>query len=305
MSHGDRDRDLQAMRTRYWVKVIKQIAKQEGKEDKAFIRELETNPLYADVADWEWWDYLSGDQVPQSKRLNIVEKLLPGTAESFTTGPRGLELWEVLAGPKLAERTFNAALVASYGSKAVNGWDLAEKAFWFILPMLSFKVGPFVAQMNKKMIIVDGKERPVIREGEHLPWSDIQRLIERGSIVLDEEKELIRAQSGEVLELKLSELLALCDDTRKLYTLENTLADLGSEIVEYAYNLNERDYSFGFTAEFILPAFSLWWIAQENNNNRVKNIARLIIQAMNNEVIELEFEEVGADLKDFVARKLI
>ncbi|ONV40550.1 hypothetical protein A8E86_17255 [Burkholderia cenocepacia] len=294
------------MRTRYWVKVIKQIVKQEGKEDKAFIRELETNALYGDVADWEWWDYLSGDQVPQSKRLNTVEKLLPGTAESFTKGPRGLELWEVLAGEtKLVNRIFNDALASSYGSKTVKGWDLAEKAFWFILPMLSFKVGPFVAQMSKKKVIVDGEEKTVIREGEHLPWSDIQALIERGTIVLDEEYELIRARSGEVLELPLSVILSHCDDTRKLYTLENTLADLGREIVEYAYNLNEKDYNFGLTAEFILPAISLWWIAQENNNNRVKNVARLLIQAMNNEVIEFEFEEVGAELKDFVARKLI
>lgn len=287
------------MRARFWVKVIKQVAKQEGKDDKSFIRELETNPLYGEVADWEWWDYLSGDQVPQSKRLNQVEKLLPGTAETFTTGPRGLELWEVLAGEtKLVNRTFNDALVALYGSKAVKSWDLGEKAFWFILPMLAFKVAPFVAQMvelRQEELRKDKETRRGIREGEHLPWSDIQHLIRRGVVNVDRPVE----------ELELSALLALCDDTRKLYTLENTLAELGSEIVEYAYNLNEDGYNFGFTAEFILPALSLWWIAQENNNKRVKRIAQLLIHAMNHEVIELEFEEVGADLKDFISRKLI
>ncbi len=286
MSHGDRDRDLLAMKTRYWFKVLKLVAKQsngfKGEDDKSFVRELETNPLYADVADWEWWEYLNGDQVPLSKRINVIEKLLPGTAESFNDGPRGWELWEVLAGnSKLVNRTFNDALVSVYGSKAVKGWDLGEKAFWFVLPMLSFKVAPFVAQIGL--------------EKKNLPWSDIQHLIERGVVNVD------RPIEG----LRLSALLELCDDTRKLYTLEKTLADHGGEIVGYAYTPNDDDYEFGFTGNFILGAISLWWIAQENNNNRVKNVAQLLVRAMNNEVIELEFEEVGADLKDYISTKLI
>ncbi|MGP8454032.1 hypothetical protein [Ralstonia sp. PR5] len=74
---------------------------------------------------------------------------------------------------------------------------------------------------------VDDKEEPLIRPDEELPWSDIQHLVDSGAIN--------PPMDGE--EIFLSSLLAVCDDTRKLYhPKKDTLSTFGTKLVSYAFD---------------------------------------------------------------------
>ena len=120
-----------------------------------------------------WAGYLTGKNNPVNKSIDLVEKVLPGTSLNFYKGPNGIELWKVLSGDvKEAAALLDSALRLEHGHH-VDEWDLSQKVFWFVLPILAFPVAPFVAQMV---------EEGVIKTGEELPWSDIQHLIDRGTI---------------------------------------------------------------------------------------------------------------------------
>lgn len=287
MSHGDWDKDLLAMRTRYWGKEVKEAAGFGGKKDQDFIDACRYgNTNLVELGGMTWAEYLSGKKNPVYKSVDAVEKVLPGTAVSFYKGPKGLELWNIVAGnAKEAGTLLDNALESEYG-KAVATWDLGQKVFWFILPTLAFPVSPFISQTAQE---------GVIREGEELPWSDIQHLVDRGIIN--------PPMNGE--EVWLSSLLAVCDDTRKTYTLENTFATFGTNLVNYAFDRYKQGADLGFSGTFIVAALGLLPLAHAANNNRLKSIAKTFIEGLTLGAIGYELPEVEVDLNNYVRTKLI
>ncbi len=293
LSHGDWDKDLVAMRTRYWGKAVKEEATKkvgiEWKKDKDFIDACRFgNTVLSALGGMTWDGYLSGKKNPVYKSVDAVENVLPGTAISFYKGPKGLELWKILAGDEQeAAVLLDSALVAEYGNGSIEAWDLSQKVFWLVLPILAFPVAPFVAQMVR-----DG----LIREGEALPWSDIQHLVDHGAINLP-------MDGGEV---RLASLLAVCNDTRKIYTLENTFSTFGSRLVSYAYDRYiNHGVDLGFSTEFIVAALGLPPLAEAANNNSLKHIAKVLIEGLTLNAIRCEMPDIEVDLNGYVRKKLI
>jgi len=293
LSHGNWPKELVAMRTRYWAQLVKQAAGFEGKKDQEFIDACKyghTNLV--ELGGMTWAGFLSGKNNPLYKSIDLVEKVLPDTAMNFYKGPRGLELWKIIADSgnvETAEELFNNTLVEEYGNE-VNNWDLSQKVFWFILPILAFPVAPFVEKMTKEIKIVGDKKVPLIQEGEELPWSDILHLIDRGTINTP--------LNGE--EIFLSSLLAVCDDTRKIYTLENTFSTFGPKLISYAFDRYKQGADLGFSATFIVAALGLIPLTKKVNNNSLQNIAKLLVEGLTLGAIDYEVPEVGADLTDYV-----
>ncbi|PRD76149.1 hypothetical protein C6P74_23965 [Burkholderia multivorans] len=289
MSHGDWDKDLVAMRTRYWAGEVKKAAGFEGKKDKDFIDACRFgNTKLADLGGMTWDGYLAGKKNPVYKSVDAVENVLPGTALNFYKGPKGLELWKILAGDvKEAEALLDSTLEAEYGGGATSGWDLGQKVFWLVLSVLAFPVASFVEQVAHEVRV---------RAGEALPWSDIQHLVDRGVINPP-------MDGGEV---RLSSLLAVCDDTRKIYTLENSFATFGAHLVSYAFERYSNDAAdLGFSPEFIAAALGLLPLAEAANNNALKFIAKTINQGLVLGAIQYELPEVESDLVSYVNKKLI
>ncbi|CAG2142533.1 hypothetical protein [Ralstonia mannitolilytica] len=301
MSHGDWDKELVALRTRLWKKRVKEEAGFEGKRDQDFIDACKYgNTKLVELGEMNWDGYLSGRNNPVYKTVDAVEKVLPGTALNFYFGPKRLFLWGILHGDGEdnlieARKLLESALTNEYGSGHVQQWDLGQKVFWFILPILAFPVAPFVEQMTKEKKIVDGEEKPLIRLDEELPWSDIQHLVDSGAIN--------PPMNGE--EIFLSSLLAVCDDTRKLYTLENIFTTFGTKLVGYAFDQYKRGQDLSFSAEFIVTALGLLPLAKAANNNRIKSIAKTLIEGLMLGAIDYEIPELAPDLTDFVKRKII
>ncbi|KVL14080.1 hypothetical protein WS95_23475 [Burkholderia sp. MSMB1826] len=235
-----------------------------------------------------WADYLVGKKNPVYKSVDAVENVLPGTAISFYKGPKGLELWNILAGNvKDAEALLDSTLEAEYGAEAPRGWDLGQKLFWLVLSILAFPLPPFVEQMTQEGLV---------RDGEALPWSDIQHLVDRGTINLPMDGGAVR----------LASLLATCDDTRKIYTLENAFSTFGSRLVSYAYDRHiNHGVELGFSTEFIVAALGLLPLAEAANNNSLKHIAKILIEGLTLSAIGQEMPDVEADLNGFVRNKLI
>ncbi|GAQ27928.1 TPA: hypothetical protein QDB51_005629 [Burkholderia vietnamiensis] len=301
MSHGDWDKELVAMRTRFWKKMVKEEAGFGGKRDQDFIDACRFgNTTLSELGGMNWDGYLSGRNNPVYKTVDAVEKVLPGTALNFYFGPKRLFLWGILQGDGEdnlieAKKLLDSTLTNEYGSSDVRQWDLGQKIFWFILPILAFPVASFVEQMTKEKKIVDDKEEPLIRPDEELPWSDIQHLVDSGAIN--------PPMDGE--EIFLSSLLAVCDDTRKLYTLENTLSTFGTKLVSYAFDQYKQGVDLSFSAEFIVTALGLLPLAKAANNNRLRSIAQTLIEGLAHGAIDYEIPELGADLTDYVKRKII
>ncbi|MHA6860366.1 hypothetical protein [Ralstonia pseudosolanacearum] len=286
MSHGDWDKKLVSMRTIYWAKEAKEVAGFGGKKDQEFIDACRFgNSNLVELGGMTWAGYLTGKNNPVNKSVDLVEKVLPGTAASFYKGPKGLELWKVLAGDaKESAVLLDTALCQEHDR--TDEWDLGQKLFWFILPMLAFPVAPFVAQMAQE---------GVIRAGEELPWSDIQDLVDRGVIN--------PPMDGD--EVWLSSLLAVCDDTRKIYTLDNTFSTFGPRLVSYAFDRYKQGADLGFSATFIVTALGLLALADNASNNRIKFIAKILISGLSQGAIEYELEEVEPGLTDYVQKNLI
>ncbi len=298
MSHGDWDKELVAMRTRYWAEEVKKAAGFEGKKDKDFIDACRFGSTkLSDLGGMTWDGYLAGKKNPVYKSVDAVEQVLPGTAISFYKGPNGLELWKILAGDtKEAEALLDSTLEAEYGVGAPRGWDLGEKVFWLVLSILGFPVAPFVEQMNKIVVRVGNEDKPLIEEGEELPWSDIQDLVDQGVINLP-------MDGGEV---RLASLLAACDTTRQIYTLDNTLSIFGSHLVSYAFDRYHKDRAdLAFSPGFIVAALGLLPLAEAANNNRLAHIARSFNQGLLSGAFAVELPEVQADLESYVRKKLI
>lgn len=296
MSHGDWDKDLVAMRTRYWAKAVKEQAGFEGKKDKDFIDACRFGKTeLADLGGMTWAGYLSGKNNPVYKSVDAVEKVLPGTAVSFYKGPKGLELWNILAGnTNAAQELLDSTLESEYGAGAQSNWDLGQKVFWLLLTVLAFPVAPFVEQMTKEKKIVDDKEVPLIRIDEELPWSDIQNLVDRGTINPP-------MDGGEV---RLSSLLAACNDTRKIYTLENTFSMFGPRLFSYALEQHQT-INLGFSPEFIVAALGLLPLAQAASNRALERIAKIVNQGLLLGVIKYDLPEIEADLESYVKKKFI
>ncbi|WP_261521696.1 hypothetical protein [Burkholderia multivorans] len=286
MSHGDWDKDLVSMRTRYWARKVKETAGFGGKKDQDFIDACKYgNTKLVELGGMTWAGYLSGKNNPVNKTVDAVEKVLPGTALNFYKGPNDIELWKVLAEDvKEAEALLDSALKVEHGH-TVNDWDLAQKVFWFILPILAFPVAPFVAQM-----VQEGE----IQAGEELPWSDIQSLIDRGVINPP-------MDGGEIF---LSSLLAVCDDTRKIYTLDNTFSTFGPRLINYAYEHYKQWEDLEFSATFIVTALGLLSLAENASNNRLMHIAKTLISGLTHGAIEDEFPDVE-ELAEYVKRQVI
>lgn len=298
MSHGDWDKDLVAMRTRYWAREVKKAAGFEGKKDKDFIDACRFgNTKLADLGGMTWDGYLVGKKNPVYKSVDAVENVLPGTAISFYKGPKGLELWKILAGDvKEAEALLDSTLEVECGVGATSGWDLGQKVFWLVLSVLAFPVAPFVEAMTKVKVIVGDEEKPLIEEGQALPWSDIQRLVDQGIINPP-------MDGGEV---RLSSLLAVCDDTRKIYTLENSFTTFGAHLVSYAFERYSNDgVDLGFSLEFIAAALGILPLAEAANNNALKLIAKTINQGLVLGAIQYELPEFAPDLVSYVNKRLI
>ncbi|CAJ0737209.1 hypothetical protein R77592_04251 [Ralstonia mannitolilytica] len=289
MSHGDWDKDLVAMRTRYWAKIVKEKAGFEGKKDIDFIDACRYGKTtLSELGGMTWAGYLSGKNNPVYKTVNNVEDVVPNTAINFYKGPKGLELWKILAGDakeEEAEPLLDSTLEAEYGKGATANWDLGQKVFWLILPMLAFPVAPFMEQM-----IQEGK----IRDGQALPWSDIQHLVDRGVINPP-------LNGGEVI---LSSLLAACDDSRKIYTLENTFLTFGPRLIGYAFECHNK-LNLGFTLESIVSAFGLLPLTEKTNNNSLKFITKTLIEGLTFGAINHDLPEVGDELTQFVKTKFI
>lgn len=231
-----------------------------------------------------WAGYLTGKNNPVNKSIDLVEKVLPGTSLNFYKGPNGIELWKVLSGDvKEAAALLDSALRLEHGHH-VDEWDLSQKVFWFVLPILAFPVAPFVAQMV---------EEGVIKTGEELPWSDIQHLIDRGTINPP-------MDGGEIF---LSSLLAVCDDSRKLYTLDNTFSTFGPLLVSYAFAHYKQYEDLDFSATFVATALGLTSLAEDASNNRLLHIAKILIRGLTQGAIQHEFPEVEG-LVEFVQKQI-
>jgi hypothetical protein len=216
--------------------------------------------------------------------------------------------------------------------ESLESWDLGLKAFWLVNPLLGFKLAPFEAEMvalGNLELREYGETRFGIRESDSLPWSDLQHLIERGLIgkpietlgeeakrrfpkdsaqklgelvakgqaVLkkDEEADWDNQQDGSV-NLTLAELLAYCDDSRKLYSLEHAFRRFKTKLIDYSYESGEAS---GYSAHLIAAVFGLWHLSVAKSNHRVKYIAEVLIEGLAHQAIEDEFEELGLDLKKF------
>ncbi|MCA8488199.1 hypothetical protein LGM85_30210 [Burkholderia multivorans] len=292
MSHGDWDKDLVAMRTRYWAREVKKAAGFEGKKNKDFVDACRFgNTKLADLGGMTWEGYLAGKKNPVYKSVDAVEKVLPGTAVSFYKGPKGLELWNILSGnTNAAQELLDSTLEAEYGSgsgNTVSKWDLGQKVFWLVLSILAFPLAPFVEQMTRESLI---------REGEKLPWSDIQSLVDRGTIN-------IPMDGGEI---RLASLLAACDDTRKIYTLDSTFSTFGPRLVSYAFERHSSGaVDLGFSPEFIVAALGLLPLAEAASNNRLAHIAKVLNQGLILGVIGYEMPDVQPDLESYVQKRLI
>lgn len=286
MSHGDWDKDLLAIRTRYWSKKVKEAAGFGGKKDQDFIDACRFgNSNLVELGGMTWDLYLVGKKNPVYKSVDAVEKVLPGTAAAFYKGPKGLELWNIAAGnTNPAAALLDTTLAVEHGS-AVANWDLGQKVFWFILPILGFPVSTFIAQMVQEGLI---------RDGEELPWSDIQHLVDSGTIN--------PPMDGE--EVWLSSLLAVCDDSRKIYTLDNTFSTFGPRLVSYAFDRYKQGADLGFSATFIVAALGLLSLAENASNSRLKFIAKTLIEGLTVEAIDYELQEVDG-LTDFVKNKML
>lgn len=292
MSHGDWDKDLVAMRTRYWGRTVKEEAGKTfgvGKKDTDFIDACRFGKTaLSELGGMPWADYLVGKKNPVYKSVDAVENVLPGTAISFYKGPKGLELWNILAGNvKDAEALLDSTLEAEYGAGSPRGWDLGQKLFWLLLSVLAFPVAPFVEQMAQEGLI---------RAGQGLPWSDIQHLVDRGTINLP-------MDGGEV---RLASLLAACDDTRKIYTLDSTFSAFGPLLVSYAFERHSSGaVDLGFSPEFIVAALGLLPLAEAASNNRLAHIAKVLNQGLILGVIGYEMPDVQPDLESYVQKRLI
>ncbi|UZF16116.1 hypothetical protein [Ralstonia pseudosolanacearum] len=292
MSHGDWDKDLVAMRTRYWAREVKKAAGFEGKKNKDFVDACRFgNTKLADLGGMTWEGYLAGKKNPVYKSVDAVEKVLPGTAVSFYKGPKGLELWNILSGnTNAAQELLDSTLEAEYGSgsgNTVSKWDLGQKVFWLVLSILAFPLAPFVEQMTRESLI---------REGEKLPWSDIQSLVDRGTINLP-------MDGGEI---RLASLLAACDDTRKIYTLDSIFSTFGPRLASYAFDRykQKQGSDLGFSATFIVAALGLLSLAESASNNRLRFIAKTLIEGLTHGAIEYELQEVDG-LTDFVKQRVV
>lgn len=297
MAHGNWDTPLMAMRTRYWAKeAIQEAMKQAGIGKEADFLKACANPSskLGAMYDIPWNAYLKGEQSPLKKTLALVEEFAPGSTDCFNVGPYGIELWKVLQADKSeknlleAQKLLDQVLSAEH-RKELGSWDLGLKTFWLVNPLLGFKIAPFEAEMvalGNEELKEHGTTKLGIREGESLPWSDIKHLVARGVVVLDQAEE----------DLQLSKLLSVLDDTRKLYSLEHAFRRFKTKLIDYSYDYQEN---LGYSAHLIAAAFGLWHLAVANSNHRVKYIAEVLIEGLSHKAIEVEFSDIGEELKEF------
>ncbi|HDR9187976.1 TPA: hypothetical protein QDB51_002037 [Burkholderia vietnamiensis] len=297
MAHGNWDADLKAMRTRYWAREAVRLAMDKAKiEKEADFFKACSNPSSSLGAlyDIPWDSYLKGTQNPQKKNLKLVEDFAPGSMDCFEVGPYGIQLWTVLQADKnkdnlpVAEGLLDQVLAIDH-RKALGSFDLGLKAFWLVNPLLSFKIAPFEAEMvalGKLELREHGETRIGIREGDSLPWSDINHLVARGVMVLDQAEE----------DLQLSTLLSVLDDSRKLYSLEHAFRRFKTKLIDYSYESEEVS---GYSAHLIAAVFGLWHLAVAKSNHRVKFIAEVLIEGLSHKAIEDEYEDIGEELKEF------
>ncbi|CAD9227869.1 conserved hypothetical protein [Burkholderia cenocepacia] len=297
MAHGNWDKALMAIRTRYWAKeAMREAMKEAGIAKQADFLKACSNASskLGALYDIPWDSYLKGTQSPLKKTLDLVDGFAPGSSDCFNVGPYGIELWKVLQADKSdknlaeAERLLDQVLALEHRN-ALGSFDLGLKTFWLVNPLLGFKIAPFEAEMvtlGSQELREYGDTRLGIREGDSLPWSDIKHLLARGVVVLDQAEE----------DLQLSTLLSVLDDSRKLYSLEHAFRRFKTKLIDYSYDYEEN---LGYSANLIAAAFGLWHLAVAKSNHRVKYIAEVLIEGLSHKAIEDEFDDIGEELKEF------
>lgn len=115
---------VKGLKIKTWMEAVMAAAKQNEISDLVVFLQLRN--LLTDASRWSRHDNRKTE--PESKFIAEVEKILPGTADVFYSGPDGFPLWEILEGNmEICQQVVDSEIYQITGVTPDESWSFHQR----------------------------------------------------------------------------------------------------------------------------------------------------------------------------------